>query len=178
MVARSRTDTISCVATRAANRLRSPLVTTWQSDNTSVVLTDAALATPRLSAYLVLKADVLTEGATYVFFVGPSSSREAQVRHQEECLRQHGTGEEADEPRLQVIVEVNRPPTGDSLAVSPASGVSFETQFQLTADAWVDEQLPLSYAFSALATLDSRELILCASSNRTACQVGGLPTQC
>jgi hypothetical protein len=68
-------------------------------------------------------------------------------------------------------VEVNRPPVGGTLAVSPSVGRAFQTNFALTASGWYDEHLPLSYAYSALQMRLAKEAFLCDVSNRTSCKV-------
>ena len=41
----------------------------------------------------------------------------------------------------------NAPPRSGRLAVAPAAGVAFLTEFALSLDGWVDDQPPLTYAF-------------------------------
>jgi len=48
----------------------------------------------------------------------------------------------------EVTVNVNAPPTGGALAVTPSVGQAFNTTFRLEASLFVDTDLPLSYYFS------------------------------
>eukprot|EP01043_Picozoa_sp_COSAG02_P056597 COSAG02_NODE_6732_length_3396_cov_1.804671_1_plen_476_part_00 len=47
----------------------------------------------------------------------------------------------------EIVITLNRPPTGGSLEAQPYNGTSVTTAFNLTAKAWLDEDLPLRYRF-------------------------------
>jgi hypothetical protein len=53
---------------------------------------------------------------------------------------------------LQIILRVNRPPTGGALSVSPLVGVGLVTNFTLACSGWADPEsnLPLAYSFLAV----------------------------
>jgi calmodulin len=81
------------------------------------------------SVPLVLRPNVLTPGAGYVFRLTATDTR-GQVSFS------------------TLAVTVNLPPSGGSLAVSPLAGVVLVDTFSLAAVSWVDDDLPFSYRFA------------------------------
>ncbi|KAH8060766.1 hypothetical protein JL721_8982 [Aureococcus anophagefferens] len=94
---------------------------------------DADLLTPaaqRVDAglvYLVVRAGVLAPGEAYEFELVATSGGDAAA--------------------ATIAVTTNAPPRSGRLAVAPAAGVALLTEFALSLDGWVDDQLPLAYAF-------------------------------
>ncbi|KAH8053581.1 hypothetical protein JL722_9426 [Aureococcus anophagefferens] len=94
---------------------------------------DADLLTPaaqRVDAglvYLVVRAGVLAPGEAYEFELVATSGGDAGA--------------------ATIAVTTNAPPRSGRLAVAPAAGVALLTEFALSLDGWVDDQLPLAYAF-------------------------------
>jgi hypothetical protein len=76
---------------------------------------------------LVLKANVLTRGTTYVFTLTCGTSKAA------------------------VVVIVNDPPRPGTFAVSPASGTEISTPFRFTTAFWTDEDAPVEFEFGFIS---------------------------
>ncbi|KAK3265299.1 hypothetical protein CYMTET_26006 [Cymbomonas tetramitiformis] len=85
----------------------------------------AAASTTLYGVDLVLKADVLMCGGTYLFKLNVADDFGAASTS------------------LRVVV--NQPPANGAVAVSPSEGFMLETVFQVTASGWEDDDTPLWY---------------------------------
>jgi hypothetical protein len=116
--------------------------TLWSVSGTPALNLSSPLiaATPLTSASLVLVADALQPGASYVFRLTATDSD--------------------GEAFAELAVPVAAAPLGADgspaglLAVSPSSGTALETRFTLTASAWAGDG-PLLYAFSYRVSPDA-----------------------
>ncbi|KAK3273214.1 hypothetical protein CYMTET_18539 [Cymbomonas tetramitiformis] len=110
------------------------LVLTWTAACTNagldgmcnaVTMDSTDLMTPVDGEDLVIRANVLSPGATYIFTlwatdrIGPSSA--------------------------EIEVEMNTPPEPGGITVSPINGTMLETYFTIKAPSWKDDDLPLKY---------------------------------
>ncbi|KAK3272664.1 hypothetical protein CYMTET_19055 [Cymbomonas tetramitiformis] len=93
-------------------------------ENAFEISSETCLTSP-YNRDLVVRPNVMKEHTVYTFTltatdrIGPSSAK--------------------------LMVTVNSPPTSGSLAVEPTEGTELDTNFRLTAVAWVDEDKPLRY---------------------------------
>ncbi|KAK3256819.1 hypothetical protein CYMTET_34070 [Cymbomonas tetramitiformis] len=93
-----------------------------------VFMNSTHLMTPMDTEDLVLRANVLSPGAVYVFTlqavdrIGPASA--------------------------EVEVEVNTGPSGGNIMVTPLNGTMTETVFTIKALGWEDEDMPIQYQMS------------------------------
>jgi hypothetical protein len=85
-------------------------------------------STPLTNQILVMAPNALAVGTSYRFRLEASDGR--------------GTG------AAEVDVTVNTPPSSGSVSISPSSGMAISTEFTITASSWVDDDIPLTYAFS------------------------------
>ena len=105
---------------------------------TSKVLSATSTTVP-----LVLRPDALVPGASYAFSLTATS-----------------TSGSSSVATIDIICNVA--PRSGSIAVSPATGVALTTRFSLSADNWIDTDLPLRYNFyqRAPATATNRALVV------------------
>jgi hypothetical protein len=75
---------------------------------------------------------------------------------------------------LQLIVTVNRPPSGGNLLVTPRLGKALETNFSVAAPGWGDAEghLPLRYSFLALRAPKTVPIVLSSLDTTPAVKVG------
>ena len=116
----------------------------WTVDNPSLKLNDAAilsitqLVIPTIptTVYLYLKANALSIATSYQFTI------------------------HCGYLNYMIRITTNSPPSNGAFTVDPLSGSELSTQFQYSAFAWVDENLPLSYQFGFNDPGSGLELIL------------------
>ena len=84
-------------------------------------------STPLENRILVVKQNTLPSGSTYRFRLEVNDGRATGV--------------------CQVDVVVNIAPTGGTVAITPNEGLAVTDNFQITADGWSDEDIPLTYRF-------------------------------
>jgi hypothetical protein len=130
-----------------------PINATWQQTTGDLVWTDvdtfgtataietfgAAADTP---LPLVINAHKLSAGTAYTFRLVASAMGDG--------------GAPASFAQLSLVT--NEPPAKGALSVTPPSGAVLDTQFELLASAWEDEDLPLSFKFAYVVGADATPL--------------------
>jgi len=111
-----------------------------------VTLTDLLMTltdTTKAEHYLVISANEMVPGGTYIFIFSAAYSN-------------------ADNPSFaQVTITTNEPPTSGTLHISPPSGESINDVFYLSTSNWVDdvEDYPFTYRFYYLDEDDNEVLL-------------------
>lgn len=117
----------------------------------SLPITSPSLISIPINTILTIPANVLPPGMVLTFTLTASFNLHGQT---------------SSSTSIQIIV--NDPPKPGSHLVSPSSGTELLTQFVITAVNWVDEDLPISYAFLLLSPtpVDANRFLLLQSRSQ------------
>jgi hypothetical protein len=111
-----------------------------ETSETNTILGKSLFFTNVANQKLVIKDGVLSAGRSYTFrlYANDRGLKEELPVGWDDI---EGTG------YAQITISVNAPPSPGTLTVDPNIGVVLESEFELACTEWVDENLPLSYAF-------------------------------
>ena len=96
-----------------------------QSFPTNDANVDASSSMLTKTVYLALPSNVLPAGLTYTFYLTCSLSA----------------------PGSSISIEVNKAPSPGSFSISHSAGEELSTSFMMSCSRWVDDDMPLTYAF-------------------------------
>jgi hypothetical protein len=151
----------------------------WTTVNSSVLPTPSCFTAA--SRYLTVPATCLTSGSLYVFRLNVDAGGINQVRgNSNTCLmgaQLRGFIDSCatctDWPRfLQVLIRVNRPPSGGNCTALPTKGVALVTPVLLRCQGWRahSNPFPVTYSFTAFKAGGDR-ISLSQTQNASSLQV-------